>query len=36
KAIEKAMNNEPSIDYLLDNQEELVHKYYQRALDAKK
>jgi len=35
KAIEKAMNNEPSIDFLLDNQEELVHKYYQRALDAK-
>jgi len=36
KAIEKAMNNEPSIDYLLENQEKLVHKYYQRALDAKK
>jgi len=36
KAIEKAMGNEPSIDYLLENQEKLVHKYYQRALDAKK
>ncbi len=36
KAIEKAMNNEPSIDFLLENQEKLVHKYYQRALDAKK
>ncbi|NOQ82165.1 MAG: formaldehyde-activating enzyme [Methylophaga sp.] len=35
KAIEKAMNNEPSIDFLLENQEKLVHKYYQRALDAK-
>jgi len=29
------MNNEPSIDFLLENQEKLVHKYYQRALDAK-
>ena len=36
KAIEKAMNNEPSIDFLLENQDKLVHKYYQRALDAKK
>ncbi|MBL1321789.1 MAG: formaldehyde-activating enzyme [Methylophaga sp.] len=36
RAIEKAMNNEPSIDFLLENQEKLVHKYYQRALDAKK
>lgn len=36
RAIEKAMNNEPSIDYLLENQEKLVHKYYQKELDAKK
>ncbi len=36
RAIEKAMNNEPSIDYLLENQDKLVHKYYQNALDAKK
>ncbi len=36
RAIEKAMNNEPSIDYLLENQDKLVHKYYQRELDAKK
>ncbi len=36
KAIEKAMNNEPSIDFLLENQDKLVHKYYQRGLDAKK
>lgn len=36
RAIEKAMNNEPSIDYLLDNQDKLVHKYYQKELDAKK
>ena len=32
KALEKAMNNEPSIDYLLENQDKLVHKYYERAL----
>jgi len=36
KAIEKAMGNEPNIDFLLENQETLVHKYYQRGLDAKK
>lgn len=36
RAIEKAMNHEPSIDYLLENQDKLVHKYYQRELDAKK
>ncbi|MFW5426561.1 MAG: formaldehyde-activating enzyme [Methylophagaceae bacterium] len=36
KAIEKAMNNEPSIDFLLENQDKLVHKYYQKELDAKK
>lgn len=36
RAIEKAMNNEPSIDYLLENQDKLVHKYYQKELDAKK
>ncbi len=33
-AIKKAMNNEPSIDWLLENQEKTIHKYYQRALDA--
>lgn len=36
RAIEKAMNHEPSIDYLLENQDKLVHKYYQKELDAKK
>lgn len=35
RAIEKAMNNEPTIDYLLENQDKLVHKYYQRAIDNK-
>lgn len=34
-AIHKAMNNEPDIDWLLENQEELVHKYYQMGLDGK-
>ena len=35
KAIHKAMNNEPSIDWLLEHQDELVHKYYQMGLDGK-
>ena len=32
-AIHKAMNNEPTIDWLLEHQEEIVHKYYQNGLD---
>jgi len=36
QAIHKAMSNEPSIDWLLENQDKVTHKYYQRALDAKK
>ena len=36
QAIRKAMSNEPSIDWLLENQDTVTHKYYQRALDAKK
>ncbi|MDR2220792.1 MAG: formaldehyde-activating enzyme [Methylobacillus sp.] len=35
KAIAKAMRNEPSIDWLLENQEKTVHKYYQMGLDGK-
>lgn len=35
KAIHKAMNNEPSIDWLLDHQEEITHKYFQMGLDGK-
>ncbi|MGB1885211.1 MAG: formaldehyde-activating enzyme, partial [Gammaproteobacteria bacterium] len=35
KAIKKAMSNEPSIDWLLEHQDELVHKYYQMGLDGK-
>jgi 5,6,7,8-tetrahydromethanopterin hydro-lyase len=34
-AIKKAMNNEPSIDWLLENQEKIVHKYFQMGLDGK-
>lgn len=33
QAIHKAMNNEPSIDWLLENQDKITHKYYQRGLD---
>lgn len=32
-AIKKAMNNEPSIDWLLENQDKITHKYYERELD---
>ncbi|MDP2248096.1 MAG: formaldehyde-activating enzyme [Nitrosomonadales bacterium] len=34
-AIKKAMNNEPSIDWLLENQENIIHKYFQMGLDGK-
>jgi len=35
KAIKKAMDNEPSIDWLLENQDKLTHKYYQMGLEGK-
>ena len=35
QAIHKAMNDEPDIDWLLENQEKIVHKYYQMGLDKK-
>ncbi|MGR8921923.1 MAG: formaldehyde-activating enzyme [Gammaproteobacteria bacterium] len=35
KAIHKAMHHEPSLDWLLEHQDELVHKYYQMGLDGK-
>ncbi|MEM6692678.1 MAG: formaldehyde-activating enzyme [Planctomycetota bacterium] len=35
RAIHKAMNNEPSIDWLLENQAQITHKYYQMGLDGK-
>jgi formaldehyde-activating enzyme len=34
-AIKKAMNNEPSIDWLLENQDKITHKYFQMGLDGK-
>ncbi len=34
-AIHKAMSNEPNIDWLLENQDEIIHKYYQMGLDGK-
>ena len=33
KAIGKALRNEPSIDWLLENQEQIVHCFHQMALD---
>jgi 5,6,7,8-tetrahydromethanopterin hydro-lyase len=33
KAIRKAMNHEPSIDWLLENQDNVTHYYHQLALD---
>lgn len=35
KAIHKAMCNEPSVDWLLENQDKIVHKYFQMGLDGK-
>ncbi|MBA2492677.1 MAG: formaldehyde-activating enzyme [Gammaproteobacteria bacterium] len=35
QAIHKAMRNEPSIDWLLENQDKITHKYYQMGLDGK-
>jgi formaldehyde-activating enzyme len=35
KAINKAMRNEPSIDWLLENQDKIVHRYFQMGLDGK-
>ena len=35
KAINKAMHHQPSIDWLLEHQDEIIHKYYQMGLDGK-
>lgn len=35
KAIHKAMNNQPDIDWLLENQDKITHKYFQMGLDGK-
>lgn len=32
RAIHKAMANEPSIDWLLENQERIIHKYFEKGL----
>lgn len=32
KAIKKAMRNEPSIEWLLENQDKIVHKYFEKGL----
>lgn len=32
RAIHKAMSNQPSIDWLLANQEKIIHKYFERGL----
>ncbi len=34
-AIKKAMQNEPDIEWLLENQDEIIHKYFQMGLDGK-
>jgi 5,6,7,8-tetrahydromethanopterin hydro-lyase len=35
QAIHKAMNHEPGIDWLLENQDKITHKYFQMGLDGK-
>ena len=35
QAIHKAMTNTPDIDWLLENQDKIVHKYFQMGLDGK-
>ena len=35
QAITKAIMREPSIDWLLENQDDIVHKYYQMGIDGK-
>ncbi|MFA5901325.1 MAG: formaldehyde-activating enzyme [Hyphomicrobium sp.] len=32
RAIEKAMRNEPSIDWLLENQDKIIHKYFEKGM----
>ncbi len=35
KAIAKAMRSEPTIDWLLKNQDKVVHRYFTRGLEGK-
>lgn len=32
RAIHKAMSNEPSIDWLLENQDKIIHKYFEKGI----
>lgn len=32
RAIQKAMSNQPSIDWLLENQDKIIHKYFEKGL----
>ncbi len=32
QAIHKAMSNEPTIDWLLENQDKIIHKYFEKSL----
>ena len=32
RAIHKAMSNEPSIDWLLQNQDKIIHKYFEKGI----
>ncbi len=34
-ALRKAMSSEPSIDWLLENQDQIIHSYHQKGLDGK-
>ena len=34
-AIKKAMTGEPTIEWLLENQDKIVHSYHQKGLDGK-
>ena len=36
RAIHKAMTNEPSIEWLLENQEKIIHKYFERAINGER
>ena len=35
KVIRKAMNHEPTIDWLLENQDKVVHRYFQMGIEGK-
>ena len=35
KVIRKAMRHEPTIDWLLENQDKVVHRYFQMGIEGK-